>query len=80
MACGFKVIEAVASAFTILEELVRSDSSRGVTDLAASTVILKARVHRHLTTLCDLHYVEKLDEVPKYRAAPRLFLLGRMSA
>jgi len=74
------LIEAVGTAFRILEELVRSDGPRGVTDIAKSTGIPKARVHRHLVSLCDLNYVEQLKEAPKYRATVRLFLLGQMSA
>ncbi len=74
------MIEAVASSFAILEELARSNGPRGVTELAKSTGIPKARVHRHLTTLCALNYVEQLEEASKYRASTRLFLLGQMSA
>ncbi|WP_136621752.1 MULTISPECIES: IclR family transcriptional regulator [Mesorhizobium] len=74
------MIDAVSSAFHILEELVGSNGPRGVTDIAIATGIPKARVHRHLVALTGLNYVEQVRDTAKYQATSRLFLLGQMTA
>jgi IclR family KDG regulon transcriptional repressor len=43
----------------VLEALARSESSRGVTDLARELGLTKSNVHRTLQTLCSAGYVRK---------------------
>ncbi len=61
----------------ILELLAAHASECGVTDLAESLGMPKARVHRHLTALRQQGYVMQNARTSRYRIGWRLFLLGQ---
>lgn len=69
-------IQAVAVAFEILEELSKSTTAIGVSDLARRLGQTKARVHRHLTTLRTLGFVSKDEASDRYQLGWKIYRLG----
>ncbi|WP_108482576.1 IclR family transcriptional regulator [Oceaniglobus ichthyenteri] len=65
----------VAKAFSLLEELAKSDAPLGVTELAQRLGLGKSNVHRLLQTLVALKYVQKTDG-SAYVATLRMWEFG----
>ncbi|MGI4813559.1 MAG: IclR family transcriptional regulator [Janthinobacterium lividum] len=61
----------------ILEVLAEQDDECGITSLADTLGVPKARVHRHLTALRQHGYVTQNPRSSRYRIGWRLFLLGQ---
>lgn len=67
----------------VLEALARSESSRGVSDLARELGLTKSNVHRTLQTLCAAGYVRKEEGAGSYECTLKLphlaaSILGRL--
>lgn len=69
-------IQSVAVAFEILEELARSPSPVGVSDLARRLGQTKARVHRHLVNLRSLGFVSQDESSDRYQLGWKIYRLG----
>ena len=72
-------VQAVAVALAVLEELVRSTEAIGTSELARSLGKTKARVHRHLTTLRELGFVERTS-AGSYRIGWKTYRLGLLAS
>lgn len=70
-------VQAVALALRVLEYLAHQRDPVGVTALAQALDISKSRVHRHLRTLVNLHYVVQAADSDRYRVGMRLVTLGQ---
>ncbi|MEJ6950706.1 IclR family transcriptional regulator [Natronospora cellulosivora (SeqCode)] len=70
-----QLVQSIDRALNILERLVESDSSMGVTDLSNSLGLHKSTVYRLLTTLVYRGFVEQ-DENNRYNVGLKLFELG----
>jgi len=75
-ATGAGAIQSVAVAFEILEELSRSATPVGVTELARRLGQTKARVHRHLTNLRALGFVSQDETSERYELGWKIYRLG----
>lgn len=64
-------------ALKVIEALAQSGGDRGVTELASSLNMTKARIHRHLTALRDNGYVAQNPRSNRYSAGWKLYLLGQ---
>lgn len=60
----------------VLEALARSDSPRGVSDLARDLDLTRSNVHRTLQTLCEAGYVRQVEDGRRYECTLRLFELA----
>jgi DNA-binding IclR family transcriptional regulator len=69
-------VQSVGVAFALVEELANASDPIGVSELARCTGHTKARVHRHLSTLRELGFVEKDAATDRYRLGWKLFRLG----
>lgn len=72
-------IQSVLLALRILENLCESGGEKGVSQLARELESSKARIFRHLQTLCARGYVLQDEASQKYRIGLRVFLLGRQA-
>ncbi|SFB21338.1 transcriptional regulator, IclR family [Collimonas sp. OK607] len=61
----------------ILETLASTNEEYGITNLAQSLGMPKARVHRHLTALKNYGYVTQNPSTNRYSVGWRLYLLGQ---
>jgi DNA-binding IclR family transcriptional regulator len=77
---GPEAVQSVVLTLGVLELLTGSELSRGVTELADELGTTKARIYRHLRTLMGRGYVLQDAQTERYRAGPRLRLLGRSIA
>jgi IclR family KDG regulon transcriptional repressor len=77
---GPDAVQSVVLTLGVLEALAGSELPRGVTELAAELGTTKARIYRHLRTLLGSGYVLQDAQTERYRAGPRLRLLGRSFA
>lgn len=59
---------------TLLEEIIRSDTPKSVSELAEALGLPRSNVHRSLQTLAHADYIEKDPTANRYR--PKLKLLG----
>lgn len=66
-------VQAVGVAFAVLAELASTPEAVGTSDLARRLGETKARVHRHLTTLRALGYVDKDNQSDRYRLGWRSY-------
>lgn len=66
-------VQAVGVAFAVLAELANTSEAVGTSDLARRLGETKARVHRHLTTLRALGYVDKDNQSDRYRLGWRSY-------
>lgn len=64
-------------ALKVIESLAQSGGECGVTDLANSLGMPKARVHRHLSALRDNGYVAQNPRNNQYSVGWKLYLLGQ---
>ncbi len=69
-------LQTLATGIMILETLSRRDEGIGVSQLAREIGMPKAKVHRYLTTLRDLGYLEQDPANDSYRAGWGLYLLA----
>lgn len=69
-------VQSVKRAMIILEELATEKEGLGVTELANRVGLHKSTVHRMLTTLLNLGYVEQSASSDKYRLGMKLLFLG----
>lgn len=69
-------VQAVGVSFAVLEELAASAQPVGTSDLARRLGQTKARVHRHLSTLRELGFVEKDSASDGYRLGWKTYRLG----
>lgn len=69
-------VQSVERAAKILEALVGEVDGLGVTELSRRIKLHKSTVHRLLTTLLGLGYVEQNEESEKYRLGMKLLYLG----
>ncbi len=67
---------AVSRAFQMIEALAQSDGAMRLTDLAVRLDLQKSTVHRILSTLIQLGYVEKAPETGQYQATLKIWELG----
>lgn len=74
------VMHSVATTFAIIERLADAHGPLGVSELAAATVIGKARIYRHLRTLVGLGYVTQEPAGERYVLTMKLCHLGRVIA
>lgn len=71
-------VQSVILTLRILELLASSREDKGVTEIAKELGTTKARVHRHLQTLCERHYVARAEKSEKYQPGMGIFLLGQL--
>lgn len=69
-------VQSVERAINILEELAMEKEGLGVTELSHRVDLHKSTVHRMLTTLLNLGYVEQNILSEKYRLGMKLLFLG----
>ncbi|HHY70866.1 MAG TPA: IclR family transcriptional regulator [Thermoanaerobacterales bacterium] len=69
-------VQSVERAIKILEELAMEKEGLGVTELSHRVDLHKSTVHRMLTTLLNLGYVEQSTLSEKYRLGMKLLILG----
>ncbi|TFY99815.1 IclR family transcriptional regulator [Ramlibacter rhizophilus] len=72
---GTPSVQSVGMAFEVLEVLAEASEALGTSELARRLDQTKARVHRHLSTLRELGFVEQ-DASAAYRLGWRAFRLG----
>ncbi|MFW5981047.1 MAG: IclR family transcriptional regulator [bacterium] len=70
-----QLVQSIDRAFNIIEKLIESDKSLGVTDLSNSLGLHKSTVYRLLATLVYRGYVEQ-DENNRYKIGLKLFEVG----
>ncbi len=70
------MVQSVERAVKILEELALEKEGLGVTELSHRVDMHKSTVHRLLTTLLNLGYVEQNTVTEKYRLGMKLLFLG----
>lgn len=68
--------KAFVKGIRLIEALARSETPRGITDLAAELELTKSNVHRLLTTLQKLGYVRQLAINSTYELTTRIWELG----
>ncbi|WP_167772529.1 IclR family transcriptional regulator [Ramlibacter henchirensis] len=73
---GAASVQAVGVAFAVLESLSQTPDAIGTSDLARRLGMTKARVHRHLSTLRLLGFVEKDSATDGYRLGWKSYKLG----
>jgi IclR family KDG regulon transcriptional repressor len=69
-------VQAVGVAFAVLEELANTPEAVGTSEIARRLGQTKARVHRHLSTLRELGFVEKDSASDRYRLGWKSYRLG----
>lgn len=69
-------VQAVGVAFSVLEALSQTPGAIGTSELARRLGQTKARVHRHLSTLRELGFVEKDSATDGYRLGWKSYKLG----
>ncbi|AEE90555.1 Pectin degradation repressor protein KdgR [Tepidanaerobacter acetatoxydans Re1] len=69
-------VQSVERAIKILEELAAEKEGLGVTELSQRVNLHKSTVHRMLTTLLNLGYVEQNALSEKYRLGMKILFLG----
>jgi IclR family KDG regulon transcriptional repressor len=69
-------VQSVERAIKILEELAVEKEGLGVTELSHRVDLHKSTVHRMLTTLLNLGYVEQNTVSERYRLGMKLLFLG----
>jgi len=70
-----QLVQSLGRALDIIEKLVESDNSLGVTELSDRIGLHKSTVYRLLTTLVYRGYVEQ-DEYSRYNVGIKLFEIG----
>lgn len=70
------IIQSVERAFNILEELAKESDGTSIAYLASSTGLAKSTIHRMLSTLLSLGYVEKNIDSDKYQLSTKIITLG----
>jgi DNA-binding IclR family transcriptional regulator len=73
-------VEAVKVAVRVLDELALAQRAMGVTELAEALGETKPRIHRHLSTLREVGFVEQDQSTERYRLGWRMFQLGEAAA
>src|SRR3712207_6184647 len=73
---GAASVQAVGVAFAVLEALSQTPDAIGTSELARRLSMTKAKVHRHLTTLRLLGFVEKDSATDGYRLGWKSYKLG----
>ena len=73
---GAASVQAVGVAFAVLESLSQTPDAIGTSELARRLGMTKARIHRHLSTLRELGFVEKDNATDGYRLGWRSHKLG----
>lgn len=68
-----KVLEKT---FKIIDELLKSDGPRGVTELADELGLVKSNVHRLLNSLIELELVRQVPDGEKYELTLKLWQMG----
>jgi IclR family KDG regulon transcriptional repressor len=68
--------KALVKGLRILEHLARADRPQGVTDVAVALGLSKSSVHRPLTTLLRLGYVDQELDSGRYVASLKLWEVG----
>lgn len=69
-------VQSVGMAFAVLQELAGSTNAVGTSELARRLGETKARVHRHLSTLRELGFVQKDAATDGYRLGWKSYRLG----
>jgi len=69
-------VQSIERAVKILEELAEEKEGLGVTQLSRRLALHKSTVHRILSTLLNLGYVEQNKYSEKYRLGMKLLYLG----
>lgn len=72
-----EVLPTSIIALRVIEALAHSGGDCGVTELASSLNMTKARIHRHLTALRDNDYVAQNPRSNRYSVGWKLYLLGQ---
>lgn len=73
---GAASVQAVGVAFAVLESLSQTPDAIGTSELARRLGLTKARIHRHLSTLRELGFVEKDSTTDGYRLGWKSYKLG----
>lgn len=73
---GAASVQAVGVAFAVLESLSQTPEAIGTSELARRLGMTKARIHRHLSTLRELGFVEKDSATDGYRLGWKSYKLG----
>jgi len=68
--------KSLVKALRLIEALARSETPRGVSDLARELGLNKSNVHRILDTLCEHNYVVQHEATGLYQLNLKLFELG----
>ena len=71
-------ILAVTLTFRIVEALANHPPALGVTELARLLDATKARIYRHLLTLCQAGYVTQDPKTEKYQIGSRMIALAHL--
>lgn len=69
-------VKTTETAFRIIE-LLKEENGMGLTELARELDLAKSTIHRHLSTLTDLEYVTREDDV--YRTGLRFLEIGEQT-
>jgi DNA-binding IclR family transcriptional regulator len=67
---------AVSRGFQLIEALARSSGTMRLTDLASQLGLQKSTVHRILSTLIELGFVDQMQETGQYYATLKTWELG----
>jgi len=68
--------KTLVNALHLLEHLASADRPQGVTELSTALKLSKSSVHRPLTTLMKLGYVQQDEETGRYTASLRMWEVG----
>jgi IclR family acetate operon transcriptional repressor len=77
---GSGVIQSVVTAVQVIEALAAAEQPVRLTALAQQLGEPKAKVHRHLSTLKFLGFVDQDSQTECYRLAPKLAHIGQAAA
>lgn len=73
-------LDSVSVISRILDELAKGPAAMGVTDIGRALGETKARVHRNLTALKQVGFVDQESDTERYRLGWKLFQLGERAA
>jgi len=73
---SIRLVQSVQRAGLIIEALANEDPELGITELSRKTGLHQSTVHRLLSTLFNLNFIDKNPNTHKYKLGLRLFELG----
>lgn len=70
---GHETTKSLAIGLTVLQHLIDTGHSLGVSQIASHLGLAKGSAHRILQTLCDSGFVEQNEENRQYNISPQIF-------